>query len=29
MPYAENLENLVLPTPERGLAAIREVSYAR
>jgi pyruvate dehydrogenase E1 component beta subunit len=27
MPYAENLENLVLPTPERGLAAIREVAY--
>ncbi|HWB80515.1 MAG TPA: pyruvate dehydrogenase complex E1 component subunit beta [Nannocystaceae bacterium] len=27
MPYAENLEQLVLPTPEKGLAAIREVAY--
>ncbi|MBK8265927.1 MAG: pyruvate dehydrogenase complex E1 component subunit beta [Nannocystis sp.] len=29
MPYAENLENLVLPTAERGLAAIRAVTYRR
>ncbi|MCB9701646.1 MAG: pyruvate dehydrogenase complex E1 component subunit beta [Myxococcales bacterium] len=29
MPYAENLEHLVLPTPERGLEAIREVAYRR
>ncbi|HFE47031.1 MAG TPA: pyruvate dehydrogenase complex E1 component subunit beta [Nannocystis exedens] len=29
MPYAENLENLVLPTPERALAAIHEVTYKR
>lgn len=27
MPYAENLENLVLPTPEKGLDAIRKVAY--
>ena len=27
MPYAENLEKLVIPSPERTLAAIREVSY--
>lgn len=27
MPYAENLENLILPTPERGLAAIKQVLY--
>lgn len=27
MPYAENLENLVLPTPEKGYAAIRKVLY--
>lgn len=29
MPYAENLENLVLPSPERGLEAIRAVTYRR
>ena len=29
MPYAENLENLVLPTAERGLEAIRAVMYRR
>ena len=29
MPYAENLEQLVLPSPEKGLAAIREVAYRR
>jgi len=27
MPYAENLEHMVLPTPERGLAAILKVCY--
>lgn len=27
MPYAENLENLVIPSPEQALEAIREVSY--
>jgi pyruvate dehydrogenase E1 component beta subunit len=27
MPYAENLEKLVIPTPERTLAAIHEVTY--
>jgi pyruvate dehydrogenase E1 component beta subunit len=27
MPYAENLEKLVLPSPERTLAAIQAVSY--
>ncbi len=27
MPYAENLENLVLPSPERAHAAIRKVAY--
>jgi pyruvate dehydrogenase E1 component beta subunit len=27
MPYAENLEQLVLPSPERGYAAIRKVLY--
>ncbi len=27
MPYAENLENLVIPSPERALESIREVSY--
>ncbi|MBC8073252.1 MAG: pyruvate dehydrogenase complex E1 component subunit beta [Deltaproteobacteria bacterium] len=29
MPYAENLEQLVLPTPEKGLEAIREVAYRK
>ncbi|WAS97055.1 pyruvate dehydrogenase complex E1 component subunit beta [Nannocystis punicea] len=29
MPYAENLENLILPSPERALAAIRRVAYKR
>ncbi|MCH9680161.1 MAG: pyruvate dehydrogenase complex E1 component subunit beta [Deltaproteobacteria bacterium] len=29
MPYAENLENLVIPSPERGLEAIRKVAYHR
>ncbi|WP_434417271.1 pyruvate dehydrogenase complex E1 component subunit beta [Nannocystis pusilla] len=29
MPYAENLENLILPSPERALAAIRRVTYKR
>ena len=29
MPYAENLENLVLPSAERGLEAIRAVTYRR
>jgi len=28
MPYAQNLENLVLPTPERVLTAVRKVLYA-
>jgi pyruvate dehydrogenase E1 component beta subunit len=27
MPYAENLENLVIPSPERALESIREVRY--
>ena len=27
MPYAENLEKLVLPSPEKALAAIKKVSY--
>lgn len=27
MPYAENLEKLVIPSPERGLEAIRKVLY--
>lgn len=27
MPYAENLENLILPSPERSYAAIRRVLY--
>jgi pyruvate dehydrogenase E1 component beta subunit len=27
MPYAENLEQLVIPSPERGYEAIREVLY--
>ncbi len=26
-PYAENLENLCLPTPEKGLAAVKKVLY--
>ncbi|MEX1363807.1 MAG: pyruvate dehydrogenase complex E1 component subunit beta [Nannocystaceae bacterium] len=29
MPYAENLENLVIPSPERALEAIRKVAYYR
>ena len=29
MPYAENLENLVLPTPAKALEAIREVAYRK
>jgi len=29
MAYAENLENLVIPSPERGLEAIRKVNYYR
>lgn len=29
MPYAENLENLVIPSPEQGLEAIRKVAYYR
>jgi len=29
MPYAENLEQLVLPSPERALEAIREVAYRK
>ena len=27
MPYAENLEKLVIPSPEQGLEAIRKVAY--
>ncbi|HEY8376609.1 MAG TPA: transketolase C-terminal domain-containing protein, partial [Nannocystis sp.] len=27
MPYAENLENLIIPSPERALAAIKRVLY--
>ena len=27
MPYAENLENLVIPSPERAREAIRRVAY--
>ena len=27
MPYAENLENMVIPSPERALESIREVRY--
>jgi pyruvate dehydrogenase E1 component beta subunit len=27
MPYAENLEKLVIPSPERALEAFREVAY--
>jgi pyruvate dehydrogenase E1 component beta subunit len=29
MPYAENLENLIIPSPERALAAIKRVAYRR
>lgn len=29
MPYAENLENLILPSPERAHAAIRRVMYKK
>ncbi len=29
MPYAENLEQLVLPTAQKGLEAIREVAYRK
>lgn len=29
MPYAENLENMVIPTPQRALEAIRKVAYFR
>ena len=29
MPYAENLEKLVLPTPQKTLQAILEVSYRK
>ncbi|HEY0133451.1 MAG TPA: transketolase C-terminal domain-containing protein, partial [Nannocystis sp.] len=28
-PYAENLEQLCLPTPEKGLAAVKKVLYKR
>jgi pyruvate dehydrogenase E1 component beta subunit len=27
MPYAENLENLVLPSPEKALEAIHRATY--
>ena len=27
MPYAKNLEDLAIPTPEKVVAAVREVSY--
>jgi pyruvate/2-oxoglutarate/acetoin dehydrogenase E1 component len=29
MPYAENLEKLVIPSPERALEAFREVAYRK
>lgn len=29
MPYAENLEKLVIPSPAQGLEAIRKVAYAK
>ena len=29
MPYAENLEQLVIPSPERALEVIRKVAYYR
>lgn len=29
MPYAENLENIIIPSPQKALEAIRKVSYHR